>query len=605
MTLAAGAARLFHSRRRLALVGGGLIIVTIIAAGVTIADLRADAIENYRHDMTNLGVALVEQTSRSLQAVDLVVQETREKIFATGIRSPAQFRQVLATEEIHRYLEGRLKNLPQAGAIAVVGADGRIVNYSRSWPVPVLDLSDREPFRHFVENDDPSLFISAPAKDLSTGTWTIYLARRVSGSHGEFLGLVAAGIEVSYFEDFYKAIILQEGGSVTVLRRDGTMLARFPHTENMMGQKMPTESPWYARVEHGGGTYRSPGYLDGIARVVTVHLLNDYPLVVDVTVAEDTALAHWRRQSTFIAIGAFCAVVGFAVLFRALAAQFCRLEGQALELAHTSEALKQAKDDAEAASQAKSQSLANMSHELRTPLNAIIGFSEIIRDGLMGPVDPRYRDYAHDIHRAGQHLHSLINDVLDLSKIEAGLMELHEEAVNMVEEIRSCCRLLAKQARDGGVTFEEAIPPGMPLLRGDALRLRQIVLNVLSNAVKFTPAGGVIRIAASLPDDHGLAISIEDTGIGMKPDDIAAALTPFRQVDSALTRRYEGTGLGLPLAKKLTELHGGLLEIESELGRGTTIRVHIPNCRILSTARRYHPRHRDASVTVQAPARGL
>jgi signal transduction histidine kinase len=582
----AGADGFFHSSRRLSLVGGGLIVMIILAAVLTIWDLRADAIENYRNDMQNLGVVLAEQTSRSLQAVDLVVQETREKILAAGIADPVEFAQTLRTEAVHDYLHAHLMNLPQAETIVLVGPDGTVINSGRVWPPPPIDVSDREHFRHFRDNDDPKPFISAPLRNRATGSWTVFLARRIAGPRGEFLGIVLGAIEVSYFEEFYKAITLQDGGSVTVLRRDGTILFRYPHLETVMGEKMPSASPWYERVAAGGGTFQTPGYLDGVLRVVSVHLLKDYPLVVSVTVAQDTALAHWRRQSTFIAIGAVCAAIGFAVLFRALSAQFRRLETQASALARTSDALQRAKEQAEAASQTKSQILANMSHELRTPLNAIIGFSEVIRDGLMGPVDSRYRNYAQDIHGAGQHLHRLINDVLDLSKLEVGQMELHEELVDIADAIRACCRLVGQQARDGSVTIEEAVPARLPLVHADALRLKQIILNVLSNAVKFTPAGGLVRIVVGPPDAEGLVIAVIDTGIGMKPEDIPVALTPFRQVDSALTRRYEGTGLGLPLAKVLTERHGGTLTIESAPARGTTVRLRLPPNRIVAAPQR-------------------
>jgi signal transduction histidine kinase len=248
------------------------------------------------------------------------------------------------------------------------------------------------------------------------------------------------------------------------------------------------------------------------------------------------------------------------------------------------DALKLAKDAAEAASRTKSQILATVSHELRTPLNAIIGFSEVISQALMGPVDPRYREYANDIHKAGTHLLTLINDVLDLSKIEVGQLKLHERAVDLAQLISGCHRLVAERARESLVRIDEVVADEIPLVFGDELRLKQIVLNLLSNAVKFTAAGGAggqVTTDARLAADGGLTISIADTGIGMKPDDIPIALSPFRQLDNAFNRRSDGTGLGLPLAKMLVELHDGALEIESKVGLGTTVRVHLPSKRVL------------------------
>jgi len=248
------------------------------------------------------------------------------------------------------------------------------------------------------------------------------------------------------------------------------------------------------------------------------------------------------------------------------------------------DALKLAKDAAEAASRTKSQILATVSHELRTPLNAIIGFSEVISQALMGPVDTRYREYATDIHKAGTHLLTLINDVLDLSKIEVGQLKLHEKPVDVMQLISGCHRLVAERARESLVRIDEVFGEDIPLVFGDELRLKQIVLNLLSNAVKFTAAGGTggqVTIDTRRTTDGGLTISITDTGIGMRPEDIPVALSPFRQLDNAFNRRSEGTGLGLPLAKMLVELHDGVLEIESKVGIGTMVHVRLPKERVL------------------------
>jgi PAS domain S-box-containing protein len=246
--------------------------------------------------------------------------------------------------------------------------------------------------------------------------------------------------------------------------------------------------------------------------------------------------------------------------------------------------LLRAKAEAEAASRIKSEFLANMSHELRTPLNAVIGFSEIIRDAMMGPVDTRYRDYARDIHNSGQHLLSLINDVLDLSKVEVGRLDLRDEPMQIAVVVDSCRRLIAERATRSGVDVVVALADGLPAVSADPLRIKQILLNLLANAVKFTPAGGRVTISAALAEDGGIEIAVADTGIGMRPADIPVALAPFRQIDDTLTRRFEGTGLGLPLAKKLTELHGGTLDIESAPGVGTTVRVCLPAARVVDPA---------------------
>lgn len=234
---------------------------------------------------------------------------------------------------------------------------------------------------------------------------------------------------------------------------------------------------------------------------------------------------------------------------------------------------------AETANQAKSEFLANMSHELRTPLNAIIGFSEVIKRGMFGPLSERYRSYGGDIFDSGNHLLELINEILDLSKLEAGHFELHEEDVDIAAVIRTSKRLVEAQAEKSKVRMYDSIEDGLPLIRADDRRMRQILINILSNAVKFTPEGGLVRVESSVKPT-GLVISVSDTGIGMAPQEIPKALEPFGQIDSTISRKYEGTGLGLPLAKHLVELHGGTLTVESELNFGTTVTILLPPERI-------------------------
>ena len=236
-----------------------------------------------------------------------------------------------------------------------------------------------------------------------------------------------------------------------------------------------------------------------------------------------------------------------------------------------------ARDQAELANRTKSEFLANMSHELRTPLNAILGFSELMGNATLGPLgNPKYVEYTKDINDSGRHLLALINDILDLSKIEAGKLELDEEDIDVARAIRSCMVLVKERARNGGVKLLTDLPDGLPALHADERKLKQILVNLLSNAVKFTPAGGSVTVKAWFRPDSGFVIQVADTGVGIALDDIPKALTPFGQVDSRLDRKYEGTGLGLPLTKSLIEKHSGSLDLQSEVGAGTTVTVRFP-----------------------------
>jgi PAS domain S-box-containing protein len=685
------------------------IAITIAAAGLAIHMMYRDRIADEMKDTRNLSVVLAEQSGRAVQAVDLVVQETRTMVTTSGITTPDQFRDRMATEPVHRYLLDRLHSLPQANSLALLDDHGIIVNFSHTWPIPHIDASDRDFFKYLRDSDDPGAFIGAPVVNRYTGAWTIMLARRVSAPDGTFLGVVAGVIEARYFVDFYKAVTTEKGGSVSLMRDDGMLLARYPAITKMIGTRLSVNSPLYARIAEGGGTYRTPGQADGEARIVSVQPIREYPIAVAVGIKEAEALAPWRRKAILIGIGAAWAVIGFAILFRALAAQLRRLEqrGWALaqsegrfrdfalvssdwfwetdadhrftfisdgirafgsEPAHsigrsrmemavdrneagkwqdhldrlsrhepfrdftysrrvddgterirsisgtpffdpagrflgyrgtarditdavrTERELRSAKEAAEAANRTRSQFLANMSHELRTPLNAILGFSESLQLGIAGPLEPRQEEYAALIHQSGDHLHTIINDILDLAKVDAGKLDFHiEHGVDPAQIVESCVSLMRDRAETGQLMLSVEEDRDLPRLIADPTRLKQILLNLLSNAIKFTQPGGSVTVSVAETGAGGVAFAVRDTGPGMTPAEIIVALEPFGQVEADHTRRYEGTGLGLPLAARLTELHGGTLDLESEKGVGTSVTVTLPPTHVIPAS---HPRRR-------------
>jgi len=261
-----------------------------------------------------------------------------------------------------------------------------------------------------------------------------------------------------------------------------------------------------------------------------------------------------------------------------------RLMRKSEELKDLAGNLATARDEAQAANRAKSEFLANMSHELRTPLNAVIGFSEVMIREVFGAIgSERYKDYAEDIHSSGSHLLGLINDILDLSKVEAGQLKLRDQVVTVSDVLTACQKLVQDRAEKARVTLSISCAEDLPKLRADELKLKQIVLNLLYNAIKFTPAVGRVSVTAQRAKDGGIVFLVTDTGIGINPKDMPRILEPFQQIASPLSRKYEGTGLGLPLVKGLAELHGGSLRLESAEGKGTTAAVYLPAARVIGS----------------------
>ena len=306
-------------------IAAGLTCTSALAIGLTIWWLHSDAITDASTDSSNLATVLAHQMDNSLQSIDLVLTEIKNREENRGAQTPNDIDRVLRGEDTYQFLTERLSRLQQAEFIALVDKDGNLVSTTREWPSPKISLSDRTYFQHFKNNDDKAVYISNSLIDRVKGLQVIILSKRINGANNAFLGVAVVGVRLAYFQQIYESIASISDQSFLFLHRDGTIIVRYPDPKNRAYESMPAASPWHQLVLQGGGQYRSPGYFDNEPRLVSVHPLRDYPLVVNVAVSETAALATWRIQAITLGSGALLVMLCVAFLLKAQSKQFRRL----------------------------------------------------------------------------------------------------------------------------------------------------------------------------------------------------------------------------------------------------------------------------------------
>jgi len=560
------------------LVVWGLVIASIISS-------RDTDIHNAEAKGSNFAAAFQDEVGHTLDSVagtmELVAQEIQKR--------NGHFEIYQWAHEIPLIAAGTIQG-------SVIGPDGKLVSSTlESHPQPI-DLSDREHFRVHLDGTFKGLFISKPVTGRVSKQVTIQISRRLEDKNGKFIGVLVFSLQPGYLTTLHKSVDFGPHGTIALIGPDNVIRARFnrnsPDGLDGIGRTIDGDVRLADAPPGGSGSYIHVSSVDQQERIYSYRRMVKYPLVVIVGLdyAEELASsrAHawtviWLAAATTLLLGGLA-----AYLMREIGRRVVHEIGLADERAKlraTNIELKTSMERAEAANQAKSMFLANMSHELRTPLNAIIGFSQIIKDQSLGPAGTkRYAEYAQDIWTSGEHLLELINNVLDISKIEAGKFELSEEPLDPAEIVQASLMAVQNQIARKKLALETHLPDRPVYVRADALRLRQILINVLSNAAKFTPEGAKITVAIEAADNGPLSFVVSDTGIGMSPEEITVALETFGQVENTLVKKYEGLGLGLPLAKRFIERHGGRLVIDSVKGTGTTIRVQLPPERVLRMA---------------------
>jgi len=562
-----------------------VLIGFLLLVATTLWDKRNQAILEAQRTQQNLVLALEQYASGRVREIDLALTDLVRLLNGELRRGPLDVDRVqaLLAAQMHDSSPYRDLVIYDAAGHRVVNAEGDRQSF---------DGSGRDYFTGPRDHPAAGLYISRPFVATVAKVWSLGFSRPLHKPDGSFGGIVLAPLDLSKIERFFGVIDVGKESSVTLWDDTASrVLARQPINPDLFGRGFET-GPLFESVRAGtnAGTIRGASPVDGILRMLTFRRVANLPLVITVAQAESDILAEWRREVWTYGIGAAFGIAVLLAMTGALWWQLARREHLVRALRRSEMAMRDANASlqtataaAEGANRAKSEFLACMSHELRTPLNAVIGFAELIAGGAQ-PDPAKIRGYAGDIRASGLHLLHIITDILEMSRIEGGALELHEETIDVGAVIAASLRQVMPQASQAGVTLCNDVPADLPALRADEKRLTQVLLNLLSNGVKFTEAGGSVSVAAGAAPAGALAITITDTGIGMTERELAVAMEPFRQVDNRIARRYEGAGLGLPLAKAFVELQGGHLQITSTPGTGTTARILFPPSRLMPLA---------------------
>ena len=556
---------------RLWIIGCGAVVLVVVGWLLVIHDISAE----YHRRVTEAldrsrtrTVILREFADATFSSAALALRQLDTRAGTDGIVLPSD--PALQREILRRSAH----ILPFFYGLAIVDKNGNVVFTTHKAPAagPSLNLADRDYFAWQRDHPSSDLLVSAPLVARTDNRLTIPVSMRISDGHGGFDGIVVAGVKPEYLDAFMRTLAADNAFLVLA---DGTIVA---------GEAPPSlRSPGRPRIdvnvvdgwlaEAAGSSVLTLGSGPQAAGHAPLEVL---PGIAFVGLDMEKELAPWRRERLH-RIGAASVYTALIVLL-----SWVILAGTRRDL-RTAAALRTARDEAQDARQRaedadrnKSMFLAHTSHELRTPLNAIIGFSEVLAKEVFGPLEKRYREYSRDIHHSGQHLLSVVDNILDLAKVSAGQWELAREHFTLPELLDDIGRLAAPEAAARSVDLKRDLPADLPVLHTDRRVLRQVLLNLIVNGIRFTPSGGTVGVVASVEPDGRLAILVLDTGVGIEPEALDKVVEPFSNVSDLIARKPGGTGLGLPLCRAFVRALGGEFTIASEVGEGTCVTVKLP-----------------------------
>ena len=569
---------------RLLLIGGTVLIATIlVVAALVILQLRVAEIHQAKSELMTLNLSLAEQTARAFQSVDLILNSVVDDLHAEGVEDAEEYARLKSGRDTYERLLARTAGVPQLDAVTMIAADGHLINFSRYFPIPPVNVSDRDYFAALRDTVTDRPYVSQPVENRGSGTWTVYIARRVTGRSGNFVGLVLGAVNLQYFEDLYRTLQIGEGGGISLWRRDGILLARYPAIPGI-GKGFAIKSFTEVLTHSEAGVYQTSRSIDGYERIVATRAVHDYPIVVNVTRTLPVVLADWRREAMLIGgSGMVCALL-VGLLLWALIRQFAAYEAVAAATAEREEAIR-AREQAESQLlqsqklEAIGQLTGGVAHDFNNLLTSVLGNLDLAENRVG---DEAVRLLLRNAVRSAERGAELTAQLLAFARKQ----DLRPRPVDLNELVTGAEHIL-NRTLDPAVRIVRSLDPDLWPAVADPTQLELVVLNLAINARDaMRDGGGILSIGTrnvpadapgARPDDLAagvdfVALAVGDTGTGMTEEIRAKCLEPFFTTKPV----GSGSGLGLSMVYGVAKQLGGTIQIDSTWQRGTVVTVYLP-----------------------------